>query len=499
MNRAALSGSIPVHTKRAGRLGGNWQASQFLLVAILLGITFAFRAGLNYFFVQDDFAFLARLAQARTPVQWLGLFLMNDHFYRPFARVVLLGIPFGIFQTSPLGYHVFNLSLHLVNTLLVFRLLKSLKTTALSAALGAGLYGFYPAHLTPLVWISGIQELSVALMILLTSLAFLAWSRQPRRLRYYGLSLVCYAIALLCKETAVLLPVWLVLVQARYQRSGEATGRRLIWLVPAQTGFALVALGYAAVRFVKANVTGDTGPYTISLAPLSLWQNTQAYVLDAFGMRSIQIVSPGVLAAATALGLLILVIALGPQRWRGVAGLVWCLCFLAPTLILLNRHYTYYFSVATVGVAIFVSAVADRLIQFDKYVPTPSRRRLAALLPVLALLAWASYAAIRISEPIDEQSLKAKGERARQIVAALQAQYPQSIPCSTLVVTGASGNQAELGEMFVFFYPTLGQVVFDNGPALPNPTSTTAGECHFELPAALSFAQSDLSSNTGPV
>ena len=39
----------------------NWPLPQVLLVGILLAITFAFRTGLNYFFAQDDFAFLARL------------------------------------------------------------------------------------------------------------------------------------------------------------------------------------------------------------------------------------------------------------------------------------------------------------------------------------------------------------------------------------------------------------------------------------------------------
>jgi hypothetical protein len=468
-----------------GRPAG-WRPSQYLLVALLLAIGVTFRAGLNYYFVQDDFGFLSRLAQVRSLAQWLSLFLRNDHFYRPVARVLLLGIPFGLFQTSPVGYHVFNLGLHLINTLLVYRLLRALKAAPLSATLGAGVYGFYPAQLTPLVWIAGIQELSVALFLLLSSLAFVAWCRAPRRVVFYGLCLAGYAAALLCKETAVLLPVWLMAVQWHLPGS-MPLGRRLARSAAVLAGLGLVTLGYAAVRVAKANVTGDSGPYSISLAPASLWHNAQAYALDLYGLRSIQILSPAALTVATLLGLAVLLAALGPQRWRGLAGLLWCVCFLAPTLILLDRHYSYYFSVATVGVALLVSAAADRLLAAARASPTAAMRRLSEGVLLLALIAWAAYAAARVGEPFDEQSLKAKGEHSRQIMADLARHYPQSLPCTTLVVVGAAAaNEAELSEMFMFFYPSVGQVVFEDPTG--SGSSSTAAECHYALPAALSLA-----------
>jgi hypothetical protein len=477
--------AVTMVARRRGRAAG-WHPTQYLLVAILLGIGLTFRAGLSYFFVQDDFGFLSRLAQVRTPAQWLALFLRNDHFYRPVARVLLLGIPFELFQTSAVGYHVFNLGLHLVNILLVYRLLRALGVAPLSATLGAGVYGFYPAHLTPLVWISGIQELSVALFLLLSSLAFLAWCREPRRLVYYGLSLAGYAAALLCKETAVLLPLWLMVVQWHYLPSGMAIGRRLARSAAALAGLGLVVLGYGAVRLAKANVTGDSGPYSISLAPASLWHNAQVYTLDLYGLHSLPIISAAALTVATAVGLVVLLAALGPQRWRALAGLVWCGGFLAPTLILLDRHYSYYFSVATVGVALLASAVADR-IAASALKQSKARRRLTAGALLLALMAWAGYAAARVSEPFDEQSLYAKGERSRQIVADLAAQVPRATACTTLLVSGAApANEAELSQMFMFFYPSLEQVVFQDQNAAAE--ASAAGECRYALPAALSLA-----------
>src|SRR5258708_7513073 len=100
MKPAAAATGLPALRPRDKHPHGYWQFPQFLLTGILLAICLTFRAGLTYYFAQDDFAFLARLAQVRTPLQWLDLFLRNDHFYRPVARVLLLGIPYALFRIS---------------------------------------------------------------------------------------------------------------------------------------------------------------------------------------------------------------------------------------------------------------------------------------------------------------------------------------------------------------------------------------------------------------
>lgn len=115
----------------------------------------------------------------------------------------MLGIPYALFGTEPAGYHLFNLSLHLINTVLVYRLLRVLGAGCVSATLGMGVYGSYPTHFTPLVWIAGIQELAVTLFVLISILAFVAWLRQLSNLWKYVMALVGYSAALLSKETAI--------------------------------------------------------------------------------------------------------------------------------------------------------------------------------------------------------------------------------------------------------------------------------------------------------
>jgi hypothetical protein len=257
---------------------------------------------------------------------------------------------------------------------------------------------------------------------------------------------------------------------------------RWIQFFAAQSGFALVALGYLVVRLLKADVTGSSGPYTISLAPASLWKNIQAYTLDLYGLSAASLVPPGVLVGLTLLGLAAVWIVLRPQRWRIFAGVLWSVCFLVPILVVQDRHYSYYFSLATVGVAMAASALVDTREPVGNSGNTSARRNLAPALIVFALIAWASYAGYRVKGAYNEQNLKAKGEQARQTLADFQQRVPESSQCTTLFVSGAADDPGGLSDLLMFFYPRLQQVTFVGPDAATAEAPVEPAACTYSLP-----------------
>lgn len=446
------------------RAGRSSLARLLTLVAILLSATIVFRVGMTYFFAQDDFLFLSRLAQVQTADDAVRLFLRSDHFYRPVARVMMLGIPFAAFGASALGYHLFNLGLHLISSTLVYRMLRRLGSRPGVAAFGMGIYTFYPANFTPVLWISGIQELSVTLFVLLSCLVYFSWLRRPRDLWRFGLALIAYLAALLSKETAILLPVWLAVTPHLITLPGARGGSAVRSVALSQVAFGLVAVGYLIIRGIKADVTGEGGPYIISLAWDSVWSNLRHYALDLYGLAGYEWDLSIPLSIVAVGGLALAALVPGMDRRRLATGVLWVFCFLSPSLALLNRHYSYYFSLATIGVVIILSAVGDYV-----YGVVSERgrrgRELVSWVGTMILVAWIAHAALQLDDPRrDTQRLKSKGDRAYRVISDLQSRRAEFMPGTVLYVLGAQGEDVAIfgsGALFTFYYPELGRVVFD--------------------------------------
>ncbi|MEE3348011.1 MAG: tetratricopeptide repeat protein [Nitrospinota bacterium] len=126
-------------------------------------------------------------------------------------------------QENPFGYHLFNILIHICTTFLVFfiaRLTIAKGTSwdedaALKIALiTALLFGLHPIQTETVTYISGRPGGLAGLFYFLSLLLFiLASLKGSRVLRYvfYLLSLIIFFMAVLSKETAITLPVMIIL------------------------------------------------------------------------------------------------------------------------------------------------------------------------------------------------------------------------------------------------------------------------------------------------
>ena len=118
--------------------------------------------------------------------------------YRPLVLTVhAMNFAFGGY--APLGYQLVNLAVHCLATLAVYLLLVQWPLAPIAALAGALLFGLHPLQTEAVNYISSRSESMAALFYLLS---FYGYLRQRQTL-----SLLSFAAALLCKATAVTLPV----------------------------------------------------------------------------------------------------------------------------------------------------------------------------------------------------------------------------------------------------------------------------------------------------
>jgi Flp pilus assembly protein TadD len=149
-------------------------------------------------------AFTTGAAANWHPLTWLSLMLDAE-----------------IFGNQPAGPHLVNLLLHLANTILLFHLLHRLTAAAGRSALVAALFALHPLHVESVAWVAERKDLLCGFFVLLTLLAYAkavgaagqgATPAARRRVSFYILSLVCFALALMSKPMAVTLPCLLLLL-----------------------------------------------------------------------------------------------------------------------------------------------------------------------------------------------------------------------------------------------------------------------------------------------
>ena len=148
-----------------------------------------------------------------TELSWRNIKTIFSSFYMEHYHPLTLlsfALEYRFFKLNPFAYHLTNLILHLLNTLLVFWLIWML-TGRVWICLGVSLlFGIHPLHVETVTWISERKDLLYSFFFLGSLILYLAYLRGGRG-RYYVFSLTLFLLSLLSKSMAVTLPFVLFL------------------------------------------------------------------------------------------------------------------------------------------------------------------------------------------------------------------------------------------------------------------------------------------------
>ena len=139
-------------------------------------------------------AFSATYAEFWHPLTWLSLMLDYQ----------LYGLNAG-------GYHLTNVILHILSTLLLFWLLNRMTGSIWKSAFVAALFALHPLHVESVAWITKRKDVLSAFFWMLTLCLYVYYTGKPLITRYL-LVLFSSVLALMSKPMVVTLPVIMILL-----------------------------------------------------------------------------------------------------------------------------------------------------------------------------------------------------------------------------------------------------------------------------------------------
>jgi tetratricopeptide (TPR) repeat protein len=116
-----------------------------------------------------------------------------------------------LYGRKPWGQHLTNVLLHILNTLLLFLVLRRMTGFAWRSAFIAAVFAVHPLHVESVAWIAERKDVLSATFWMLTLLAYVRYVDTPNWKRYLAVAIL-YALGLMAKPMLVSLPLILLLL-----------------------------------------------------------------------------------------------------------------------------------------------------------------------------------------------------------------------------------------------------------------------------------------------
>lgn len=236
-----------------------------LLIVVLIFIAYAMVMTAS-FKTQDDQVSIVENKNiqsfANAGKVFQAAFFGDRSYYRPLVSLSFMA-EYSLFGLKPAFYYLTNILLHCANTLMVFFLASYFLRDRSRPLMVALLFAIHPVHWEAVSNIPGRSIILSAFFYLGSLSAFFSY-KEKKNVFFLALSVIWFALALLCKESAVMLPVviglYLWLFEPR--REGRKPGP-FIALVP----FLLVIALYAVIR------------QTLGITEIFRWQTPETLAL----------------------------------------------------------------------------------------------------------------------------------------------------------------------------------------------------------------------------
>jgi tetratricopeptide (TPR) repeat protein len=234
-------------------------------LCILVVLTYGNSLGNDY--VWDDHEQIVMNPGLRAGASWTALFSSDvwghrhrgqaatTNYYRPLQMVSYRAVR--EFGSDARTLHLLSVSLGLLAVMAAYWVYLQLSRGLGIAFAAAALFAVHPVHSEAVDWISALPEIGCTASALLAFGCFLAMRReqtktiQSRSVRRYWvlwcLALLCFAVALLWKETAVVVPP-IVAIYVFCVEPGSV-GQRMRSALKLSLSFWCVLAGYLLLRF----------------------------------------------------------------------------------------------------------------------------------------------------------------------------------------------------------------------------------------------------------
>jgi protein O-mannosyl-transferase len=234
--------------------------TKFLMIMIGLAVFACYLPTLNNGFVWDDTVSFIENKDYRglslSHLNWMFT-TFYDANYHPLTWLSL-GCDFTLWGMNPMGYHLTNLVLHVLNAIIFYFLVlsflrlfpiatdKNENGFRIGAVAGALFFAIHPLRVETVSWISTRGDLLCGVFYLLTLITYMKIETGSIKRKWFVLSLLFYLLSLLSRAWGITLPVVLLILDAYPLKrirltkgSGAAVKKILLEKIP----FVFFALG----------------------------------------------------------------------------------------------------------------------------------------------------------------------------------------------------------------------------------------------------------------
>ncbi len=186
-----------------------------IYVVLILATIAVFWQVNHYDFINlDDYAYVKdnghiRLGIIPDGIRWAFSTRYLD-LWHPLLWLSLM-FDYQLYSLNPGGYHVTNLILHILSTLLLFWLFHRMTGALWRSAFVAAFFALHPLHVESVAWISERKDVLSAFFWMLTLCLYVYYTEKPV-IRRYLLVVFSFVCALMSKPMVVTLPVIMMLL-----------------------------------------------------------------------------------------------------------------------------------------------------------------------------------------------------------------------------------------------------------------------------------------------
>jgi protein O-mannosyl-transferase len=231
---------------------------KLIVYIVLTLVTLAVYWQVNQFdFVNiDDNIYVTENSHIQSGITLDGIrWALSSKYFHLWNPLVWLSFMFDyqLYGLNAGGYHVTNLILHILSTLLLFWLFHRMTGAIWKSAFVAALFALHPLHVESVAWVAERKDVLSAFFWMLTLCLYVYYTERPAIRRYLPV-LFCFVLALLSKPMVVTLPLILILLDYwPLNRFESQKGNLFLWQLKEKIPLFVLSIFLVIITFYSPN------------------------------------------------------------------------------------------------------------------------------------------------------------------------------------------------------------------------------------------------------